>query len=63
MTSNLAPGSPKLKLDGEEQDGDKIADSSWEGVDEPTQDEETAANLGRIARTRKAKSGTPRAKG
>ena len=48
MTTKLNPDGPKLELDGEPQDGDKLSDSSWEGLDDPEADQK--ASLGRIAR-------------
>jgi hypothetical protein len=51
MTTKLNPDGPKLELDGEEQAGDKLSDSSWEGLDEKP--DKTKENLGKIARAQK----------
>jgi hypothetical protein len=51
MTTKLNPDGPKLELDGEEQTGDKLSDSSWEGLDDKP--DQTQKNLGKIARAQK----------
>jgi hypothetical protein len=57
MTQKLAPGSPPLVLgDDTTEAGEIISDSSWEGQDEPGDEEKAKTNLGKIARARKAKS-------
>lgn len=63
MTTRLAPGSPKLEMDGEVPSGDdKLSDSEWEDLDNPGPEEKSKANLGRIAKERKQRA-RPRAKG
>ena len=62
MTTKLNPDGPKLILDGEEQDGDKLSDSSWEGLSEG-QEKKTQDNLGKIAKARKEKRGAARTEG
>lgn len=52
MTTKLPPGAPKLVLDGEPQEGDKLADSAWEGDEDP--EDQTRENLGKIAKARKS---------
>lgn len=62
MTTKLNPDGPKLILDGEEQDGDKLSDSSWEGLNEG-QEKKAQDNLGKIAKEVKKKNGARRTEG
>jgi hypothetical protein len=61
MTTRLNPDGPKLELDGKPQEGDKLSDSAWEGLDEKAPDD-VQKNLGRIARAQKGKH-APRTEG
>jgi hypothetical protein len=59
MTTRLNPAGPKLVMDDEETTG-VLSDSEWDGTaeDEAQEAEQQAqANLGRIARARKANGG------
>lgn len=49
MTVRPAPGSPKLVIDGEEEQPGPLSDSEFEGLAE---DDQVQENLGRIARAK-----------
>lgn len=57
MTNKLPPGSPPLTIDGkpDAKEDDTIADSAWEGQEDPAQDKQES--LGKIARARKPAGG------
>jgi len=53
MTSRLAPGSPPLTKDGPAESG-PIADSEWEELDNPGEEEQVKANLTKIAKAKRS---------